>query len=180
MTNQENILSMIKNNSEWPEFVRPEHLSTLNAMADQAARSNENYGPISAILIYQQLTEEILKLLLSFSNFFVQARLWPWEIELKELRRAMFGRVIDELNKAVKFPNQNKIIEISHDINEIRIKVAHGLVKLDSIEDIKSYAIEVQSKFTDLYLLYDEADEWFRHSLKETRKSIEFHQGEQE
>ena len=172
MSFESEIIEKIKNSSNWPTFEKPDYLGMLNQLADDALKSSEKFAPISAILIYQQLVEELLRLILSFSGFLIQARMWPWKVESKELKGAMFGRVFDELKKTVEFQHRDQILIIANEINEIRIQVAHGLAKFESIEPLRAKAIEVENKFNELFRLYEETDEWFRLCLKNIKQTV--------
>ena len=64
MTYLENIVEKIKDPEKWPEFNRPDFLEELNELADKAVAKKTIEGYLAALLIYQQLAEEMIKLLL--------------------------------------------------------------------------------------------------------------------
>ena len=93
------VVERIKNPKKWPEFDRPDFLEGLNKLADKAVSKKSIEGYLAALLIYQQLAEEMIKLLLKDHEFFLQISVFPAEITFADKSKAMFGRVIEKYKK---------------------------------------------------------------------------------
>ena len=102
MTYLGSLTTRIKEHSQWPDFYRSHYLAELNTIADEAYESNTVHGYLAALLIYHQLTEEALRLLLQYSEFLVQLNLAPIEIHFPIPEKAMFGRILDDADSILK------------------------------------------------------------------------------
>jgi hypothetical protein len=172
MSYEENILNRLKDSSGWPGIERSDFLGRLDEIADDAFTIPDERSCISSVLIYQQLTEELLKTLLRACNFLIQAKLLPFEISLSEPQGKMFGQVIQEFKKSIDIPNKGEIVERANTINKHRIEVAHGLTKKESLDDLLQMALTVRDEFELFFKLYSESYDWIRLCLKDLKKDI--------
>src|SRR5690242_10587933 len=97
MTYQKELLLRIRDNEKWPSFGRPTFLNELGEIADDAYAKNSIEGYLASLLIYHQLCEEMVKLLLRDCQFFIQLSVFPSEIHFPEKRRLTFGQIIEGL-----------------------------------------------------------------------------------
>jgi len=67
-----NIVNRIRNSSQWPSFENSSHLSDLDTLADDANALDTLEGYLAALTIYHQLCDEMAKLLVKDSEFFIQ------------------------------------------------------------------------------------------------------------
>ena len=171
MSNEENIIEILQDPLKWPSIDRPEFSGKLDEIADDAFSNPDERSCIASVLIYQQLVEELLKVLLQSCNFLVQARLLPIEIKFSDSDNKMFGRLIEDFKRTIVVPNKEKIIEIANRINYHRIKIAHGLTKRESLKDLLKSAQEVRDLFEKFFKYYDDAYDWTRVCLNSLRKS---------
>ena len=166
----ESLITQIKDPDQWPDFDRPYFLDELNSLADEAYGSNTVHGYLAALLIYHQLTEEMLRLLLEYSEFFVQLELAPIEIHFPIPEKAMFGRVLESAKTAMEFENKTELLSLAQSINRGRIELVHGLTKQENPEAISQKAQLVRSLFEDFYDKFAETQEWFLLCFKDMRK----------
>lgn len=166
----ESLIARIKDRDQWPDFDRPYFLDELNGIADEAYDSNTVHGYLAALLIYHQLTEEMLRLLLEYSEFFVQLELAPIEIHFPVPEKAMFGRLLEVAKSSMEFENKTELLSLAQSINQGRIELVHGLTKQESPEAISQKAQRVKARFEDFYDKFIEAQDWFLLCFKDLRK----------
>jgi hypothetical protein len=119
MSYEKEIKELLSDSSRWPSYSNPDVLSNLDAMADDALSVGnlDERSCIAAILILQQLTEELIEVLIKMSRFLVQVRMLPLEIRFKESKRKMFGQLVKDLEATMEFPNKSRMIELANSIN---------------------------------------------------------------
>lgn len=166
----QNLVVQIQHKEKWPSFDRPDFLGELNEVADEAWNKKTIEGYLASLLIYHQLAEEMLRLLLRCSEFFIQLELFPTEITFPARKNTMFGRVIEALKETIEFENKSKVIESAISLNERRIGLVHGLTRHVSIQELQDKATEIKTDFDSLYEAFDESYDWFLLAFKDLRK----------
>src|SRR6185295_4496048 len=78
-----------RNPDSWPDVDRGEFLTLLDEFASSAVEQGTLEGALSSVLVYHQLADEQLKLLLRCSQFLLQVAVHPHEIRFAEGRRPM-------------------------------------------------------------------------------------------
>ena len=111
MAYQDDLIHLIKDSNKWPSFDRPDFLIELNVLADDALSKNTIEGYLAALLIYHQLCEEMVRLLLDDAHFFIQLSVFPSEITFPKKNKAMFGQILDELKSTVSFEGKDDFIK---------------------------------------------------------------------
>jgi hypothetical protein len=170
------LVARIKNRDRWPDFDRPYFLDELNAIADEAYDSNTVHGYLAALLVYHQLTEEMLRLLLEYSEFFVQLELAPIEIHFSIPDKVMFGRLLDAAKSSMEFENKKELLSLAQSINRGRIDLVHGLTKQENPEAINLKARLVKAQFEEFYAKFVEAQDWFLLCFKDLRKDQDWNE----
>ena len=163
-------IKLINDSEKWPSFESPHHLDDLNEIADEAFKKNTIEGYLAALLIYHQLCEEMAKLLIEDSRFFIRAGIYPAEIEFPNSNKLMFGRIIDQLKEAIEFNNKDLFIQKCQSFNEIRNSIAHGLTKQTSVNTVKNKLKKVKTLFDEIFNLFDESHDWFHLCFKDFKK----------
>ena len=169
---RQSIIDRLKDSDNWPIYKRPDFLSKLDEVADDAFILASERDCIASVLIYQQLIEELLKTLLQSANFLMQAHLLPFEICVNENKNQMFGRLIEDFKTTISVPNRNELIDIANRVNQKRIEIAHGLTKKESLSDLLEIALSVRNDFEKFFPLYDESYDWTRVCLSGLKKDI--------
>lgn len=160
------IAEQIINPARWPEFDRPGFLSELNGIAEDSFLHNTLEGYLGALLIYHQLAEEILKLLLDDAQFLIQLRLYPTPIRFPQRRRQTFGNLLDGLESTLDFELKSEIIEYARGLNDRRIRLVHGLTRESSAENIAEDVRWVRSCFELLFGCFSKAHRSFQQQFK--------------
>lgn len=163
-------IDQINDSEHWPGFDSPDHLNDLNEIADESFNKHTIEGYLAALLIYHQLCEEMAKLLIEDSRFFIKASIYPSEIEFSSSNKIMFGRTIEQLKETVDFNEKELFIQKCQSFNQVRNSLAHGLTKQTSIVDIKKKLEKIKKIFDEIFELFDSAHDWFCLCFKDFRK----------
>jgi hypothetical protein len=155
----------------WPGIVNSDFLDELNEIADNAFNTATVEGYLASILIYHQLTEEMIKIILEYSHFFIQCNIFPTELNFKQEKNKMFGYYLGELEQTIYFDNKDEFIKNCRDLNQIRISIVHKLTKKNSITELKKEMLETKAIFDKIYELFSEIEDWFMLCFKDFKKN---------
>jgi len=156
----------------WPEFDRPNFLQRLDAVAAGALRKATVEGHLAAILIYHQLVEEMVRLLIRDSQFLVQVALRPWPIEFPPRRKQVFGQLQQELRESVAFSHKDRFLAVTDRINAIRVDVVHKLTRRGSLSGLRRDALKARRLYERAYSIFDDVHDGFRVDLHGFRKDL--------
>lgn len=170
MTYQQEIINRIKDSDNWPGHEKPDFLDTLNNVADKAFNKGTIEGYLAAILIYHQLTEELIKIVIDCSEFYIQLSIFPQKIKKRNLKGKMFGQLLEELKLCVSDSCTIKLIDLSQKLNSIRIGIVHKLTTNDSLNDIKEQCKQVKELFDLIFELYEDIYDNYRVTYKDFKK----------
>lgn len=152
------LIEKIQNSEQWPDFQKADFLGELDGIAEDAFLYNTIYGYLSSVLIYHQLAEEVIKLVLENAKFFIQLSVFPMQMNFPEKKNRMFGKLLEELESTVEFEQKEAILQKSRKLNEIRIQLVHKLTKQKKLRDIKGYALKVKDLFYEIFTLSQKAN----------------------
>jgi len=157
----------------WPSFRKPESIAELKRIAMDVHSKGSIEGYISSILIYQQIAEEMVWVILKDCQAMIRISLMGQaEIEFNGQPKAMFGRLIDELKNTVNFDNKAEFIKECNALNKIRISIAHGLTKNTDLSKIAIEAAKAKSHFESINSLYQEAHGYFCDYFEHEKTNI--------
>jgi RNase P/RNase MRP subunit p29 len=175
MEYKQEIINKISDSDNWPKFDRPDFMDDLNELADDAIAKKTIEGYLAALLIYQQLAEEIMKLFLKDHEFFIQLAVFPAEIQFKSKSKSMFGRIIEEIKNTVTIDDsKQEIINLANDLNQIRIEIVHGLTKIPDLNNIEAKVINAKKIFDELFEKFDQAHDDFRVTFSGFKKHTDW------
>ena len=173
MTYYDEIIIKLEDPDKWPGFERPDFLDELIELADNSFKMKTTEGYLASVLIYHQLTEEFIKVLIESSTFYIQLSVFPQEFNNRKLDKKMFGYLIQELKQSVLDDDTYQLIEKATKLNDLRIQVVHNLTKTDTVSKIKKQCVKVQSLFNEIFELFEIIYDRYRVSFKDFRKNIE-------
>ena len=173
MKTRKEIVARLLDSKKWLEIYRPEFLGQLNHIADDFFRKKTLEGYIASILIYHQITEEMIKALINISTFYIQSSYLDLEYKSKELDGKMFGQLIGELDGCLKMDGTNEFIQKCKEINYIRIKIVHKITKKPNVKEIGKVCNKSKKIFDKIYSLFDSIYDNWRVSLKDVKKDYE-------
>src|SRR5271165_6190206 len=113
MSYEDDIKHRVRTTELWPDFESPEFLDRLNGIAAESLAKNTIEGALASVLIYHQLSEEMLRLLLQCAQFFIQLAIFPAELTFPQRRRQMFGQLVEELRSTMSFLYKGEIPELA-------------------------------------------------------------------
>jgi hypothetical protein len=172
----EDLIAQIKDREKWPDFDRGDFLIELNEIADDAYSKHTIEGYLAALLVYHQLIEESLRLVLRWCEFFMQLQLAPTEYHIKLPKKAMFGQIVEEVRKTIDFDHRDELVALAEKVNGERIQLVHGLTKHESIETLSARAKEIKNLFDGYFVKFDDVRDWFLLVFKDLRKDGEWDQ----
>lgn len=168
------LIEKILDPNKWPNFPRPEYLNELNKIARDSYAKNSIEGYLASVLIWHQLSEEIIKLLVEYSNFLIQVAIWPTRLDFKKENNNMYGNTLSNLRYTVNFMNKEKILTKCEDLNKIRINFVHKLTLKSSVEDIKNQAKKASLLYKNILSLFEDADDDFKMQLHDYKESVDW------
>lgn len=172
MSYEEDIKHRVRTTELWPDYESPDFLDTLDELAESSLAKNTVEGALASVLIYHQLSEEMLRLLLQSAQFFIQLAIFPAEMTFPERKRQMFGQVLDEVKNTMSFVNKAEILELAASLNRHRIDLVHKLASRQTLNDVVFQATEVKHIYDKLFTKFDEARDDFRVAFKDFRKDV--------
>jgi hypothetical protein len=173
MKTRQELLDILRDDTKWPYFDRPGFLNELNMLADDCFSKGTVEGYLASLLIYHQLCEELLKVLIRISHFYLQCTVFPMQIEDKKLEKITFGQLITEYEKCVQSKGSKDLINKCNQLNRIRINMVHRITLKTSLSAISQQTQRTKSLFEDIWGLFDRIYDGFRSALSEYEDDIE-------
>lgn len=174
MNYKQELINKVKNPDNWPAFERPDFLDNLNAVADEVFQKATIEGYLAALLIYHQICDELVRLILEDTQFYMQLALFPVEIYFPEMKRkVMFGQLIDELKSTVSFKKRDEFIEKCLELNRNRNDTVHQLTRKTTLLDVKRQASKAKSLFDEIFALFEGAHDFFSASFSDFQDDAE-------
>jgi hypothetical protein len=171
---KEDLIQTIRDSDKWPSLDRPDFLVDLNTIADEAFEKNTVEGYLAALLVYHQLCEELVRLVLRDAQFFIQLSVFPSEMFFPEKKKVMFGQLIEELKSTISFENKEDFINKCLELNKSRIEIVHNLTRITTLDKIGEGVSRVKYLFDEIYGLFEETHDFFRVCFKDFRKDVEW------
>lgn len=140
MSFKKDFTSKLKTKEKWPFPQNLDFLIKLEKMAHNSYDKNTTEGLLSALLIFHQLCEEQVRVLIDCKNFFIQCSIYPTELKALKTKKQMFGSLIDELDQIKPFPEIKNFIKHAKKLNDLRIKIVHKIILNRSTSDIRYQA----------------------------------------
>ena len=130
-------------NKMWLNESKLERKYYLFEIAKESKNSEELSTRIGGVLIFNQITEQLLKEVIMCSIAYVKAEIWPTDIELKiKIQRATFGKLIDYFKQfTIKKYNREVLIESLMRLNKNRNEIVHKLFDIENSEILKNYLL---------------------------------------
>jgi len=165
-------VTKILDKNNWPDFDNPDHLDELAVIADTAFGKGTVEGYLAALLIYHQLCDEMSKLLLECSHFFIQLSTHPTGVKFKIDKNVMSGRLLTELEHTLDFDGKYEFISKNREFNSLRNKIVHGLTKNTSLDELKSKLESIQQLYGIVFALFVQSHDWFNLCFHDFKKDV--------
>jgi hypothetical protein len=152
----------LKDSGQWPAFSSGAFLERLDSIASRTILKGTTEGSLATILIYHQLIEEMLRLLIRDAQFLMQLAVFPSRIAFRDRRKQMFGQLQQELKDLVDFEGKTRFLAKTEQINSIRVGVVHKLTERGSLAGLTREARRAKRLYDDAFVIFDQAHDNFR------------------
>lgn len=165
MNYEEKLVRSVKNPDGYLGFDDPSSLSYLDGIADDSYHKGTTEGYFTAAIIYHQLTEKILFMLVTYSDLFVQAKIYPEKFDTSHQDLDSFGKLMKRHATTVVFSKKSKILKNAVEINKFRIQLVHKMHELRHEDNIDSLSKKIRDNFESIFSDWKDAMKWFYRQL---------------
>jgi len=156
--------------SSWPEFERPDFLDELDNAAQEALDRDTLEGYLAAFLIYQQLSEEMLKLIIDLGRIFIQCSALPLTITYRPLdKKITFGGLIDKLDEIPLEDDNLKIL--CKELNTLRAQLVHRITRKSNLEEIRRKCARAHVLYANIHNEFERIEDLLKMGISELRES---------
>lgn len=165
MKYEEKLVRSVKNPDGYLWWEDTSTFSYLDGIANDSYLKGTTQGFLTAAIIYHQLTEKILLLLIQYSDLFLKARAYPAKLDTSYNDLDSFGKLIKRHATTVVFSKKSRIIKNAVHLNDLRVQLVHKIHELEIEENIDSVAIQIHDNFERIFQDWKEAMKWFYAQL---------------
>mgnify|MGYP001591666922 FL=1 len=158
---------------DWPDFSRNAFLSELHNVANEMYSRKTVEGYLASFLIFQQLSEEIVKLLIQNSSLLLQLSILPREIKERDVSGKTFGQLIGELEKGANDKDTKKLIKECQRLNGLRTNLVHRITLKTSVRSIQRQASGAKKIYDKIYDLFEQIRDQYRISFSKYADDVE-------
>jgi len=162
----------LHDSTRWPDFPDGNFLDRLDRVATRALAKRTTEGYLAAILIYHQLAEEILRLLLCDAQFHIQLAVFPVHIAFADRPKQMFGQLQQQLAETVDFWEKDRLIEKANQLNSVRIGIVHKLTRRGSLAGVAKEAKKARRLCEAIFGHFEVAHDSFRLIFHDFKKNL--------
>ena len=162
----------LKDSDHWPAFSSGAFLGRLDSIASRAMSKATTEGCLATILIYHQLVEEMLRLLIRDAQFLIQLAVFPVRIAFREKRKQMFGQLQQELKDLVDFDGKSRFLAKIDQINAIRVGIVHKLTQRGSLGGLTREARRAKRLYDEAFAIFDQAHDNFRVAFHGYKRDV--------
>ena len=149
-----NILDDIFDDNNFADVKLASKLDYLRYEANTMFNKNTVEGYISSMIIYHQLIEEMIKMLINFSSNHIQLKIFPYKIEKRNLKGKLFKNLLEEFKKLLLTPKIELFIDKSYKFNELRNITVHRSITVKSVKSTFIQCKKVKKLFGEIFDLY--------------------------
>ena len=126
-------------NKEWEKESKIERKYYLLEIAQNSKNSEELSNKIGGMLIFNQITEQLLKEAIICSIAYIKAEIWPTSVQFDlQISKATFGKLIEYFKQfAIKKYNREILMKYLEKLNHGRNEVVHNLFDIEDTEVLK-------------------------------------------
>jgi len=156
------LLSRLANSEAWPGFANPHFAERLERVAVRSLSRKTTEADVTAIVIFHQIAEQMLRVLIEDSRFLIAISILPTPISFREQARQTFGQVLQTLRDGAEFRLKDRLLTLAEDLNVIRNGVAHKLLQRGSLTGLRADARKAHRLFDRMFAIYDDAHDNYR------------------
>lgn len=163
----------LADSDSWPAFPNPDFASRLERVGLRALERRSTDGDVTAIVIFHQLAEQMLRVLVADTQFFLVVSAMPTPVTFHEPRRQTFGDVLQRVRFGVEFRRKDSLLSLAEALNNIRNDVAHRLLQRETLAGLRRDAQRARSLFKRIFSIYDTAHDEFRIAFHSLAKDLD-------
>lgn len=146
----------------WPQEARGGFYLDVLQLADEAAVAGDQSHSISAILLYQQLVEEMLHLVDYWCYFELAMAVYPTRYAYSAPERLMFGKLLERISQNQDFPGKASLLQNAKKLNsECRIPAAHKLLRPGTLPRVETIGLDSKALFEAIFSGYEDIRDHF-------------------
>jgi hypothetical protein len=155
-----------------PDIADLDWFVDLSHEADRSFERGTVEGSFSAVLIYTQLTEEMLRILVSFSRLLLKAGIYPEAIHFADNRKMTLGGLVYELENSIAFHRKDRMILLCRRLNAARNEVMRRIMAREKAAGIRKGVSEIRGLFRRIDGSFDAAYDQYLKILFRTRRRL--------
>lgn len=176
MKYEEKLVKAVKNPDGYLGFDDPSTLSYLDGIADDSYHKGTTEGYLVAAVIYHQLTEKILLMLVAYSDLIIQANIYPEKMDTYYQDLDSFGKLMKRHKTTVDFSKKSKILNNADQLNKYRVQLVHKMVELKHEDNIDMVSKNIRDNFEAIFRDWKDAMKWFYRQLDLLRSQEKWNQ----
>ena len=150
-----NLLNELNDRSNFPDIGFAKNLDSIEVEAEIMFSKNTIEGYISSMIIYHQIIDELIKILIKCSRYYIQLRLFPYKINKRITKRNLTKNLLEELTNLLLNPKIELFIKKCYELNELRNKTVHRLITVKSVKSTLVQCKKVKRLFKEIFKLFE-------------------------
>ena len=150
-----NLLNELNDRSNFPDIGFAKNLDSIEVEAEIMFSKNTIEGYISSMIIYHQIIDELIKILIKCSRYYIQLRLFPYKINKRNTKRKLTRNLLEELKNLLLNPKIELFINKCYEFNELRNKTVHRLITVKSVKSTLYQCKKVKNLYNEIFKLFD-------------------------
>ena len=159
------LVETLSDSSLWPDFSRPEFMQSLDSTASEAFSKQTLEGYLAAFLIYQQISEDMVRNIINLGRLYNQAAVFPLEINYTPLEgsKMTFGALLKELQTT---PHQgSELSSLCERLNTLRVQLVHKITLKENLDEIEKKCQEAAEIYREIETKYFHLEDEYRMGL---------------
>ena len=141
----------------WPQETRGGFYLDVLQLADESAVAGDQARSIAAILLYQQLVEEMLHLIDYWCYYELAISVHPTVYTYSAPERLMFGQLLERIRQNQDFPEKTLLLQNAQRLNsECRIPAAHKLLHRGTLPRVETIGLDCKGLFRTILDSYED------------------------
>ncbi|MCX6157996.1 MAG: hypothetical protein NTY74_08480 [Ignavibacteriae bacterium] len=150
------ILNDLSKRCNFPDVGFAQKLDKIEIEAERMFNTKTVEGYISSMIIYHQLIDELIKILISCFRYYVQLRLFPYKINKRKTNGKLTRNMLEELSSLILNPKIELFINKCYEFNELRNITVHRLMKVNSVNSTLVKCKMAKTIFDEIFKIFDE------------------------
>jgi len=128
-----------------------DHLANLADSMDQ----NTVEGAIAAVIIFNQIAEEVVYSFLGLIHFYIDLKMYPIRLKQKDSTGKTLGQLINEIEESFDFEYKEQLVKYGRAASQSRNRIVHELLRKENLESIQ---LEYQTFKNNIEKMFEAID----------------------